>query len=149
MKKTILTGALGAAVLALAACNNAADDAAVTDDTPTAADTAATIAPPTTAAAADWPTGTRIVEENGVTYRVDPGGTRVALTDEGWRSVTDNGVRYRVNPEGTRIRIDDNGIDVTPDIPGVDVDVGTNKKGNLDVDVSTDGTDASNDRPGD
>ena len=49
---------------------------------------------------------------------------------------------------------DDKGLDIEgvasgPDIPGVDVDVGTNKKGNLDVDVSTDGTDASNDRPGD
>ena len=59
-----------------------------------------------------------------------------------------------VDPQGTRIRIDDEGLDLEgvasgPDIPGVDVDVGTNTKGNLDVDVSTDGTDASNDRPND
>jgi hypothetical protein len=73
----------------------------------------------------------------------------VVLTDNDWRIVTEDGVRYRVDPRGTRIRIDDNGIDLTPDIPGVDVDIGTNRKGNLDVDVSTDGTDASNDRPGD
>lgn len=68
--------------------------------------------------------------------------------------MTEDGVRYRVDPAGARIRIDDDGLELEglasgPDIPGVDVDVGTNRSGNLDVDVSTDGTDASNDRPGD
>ena len=103
---------------------------------------------------ADWPSGTRIVEDGGVTYRVDPAGTRVAIDDNSWRIVTDKDVRYRVDPAGTRVRIDDEGLDLSaaasgPDIPGVDVDVGTNDKGNLDVDVSTDGTDASNDREND
>ena len=152
MKRLILTGALGTALLALSACGSGTDDAAVDDTAATdAAATAATIAPPTTAS---WPTGTRIVQEGDVTYRVDPGGTRVVIDDDSWRIVTEDGVRYRVDPAGTRIRIDDKGLDIEgvasgPDIPGVDVDVGTNKKGNLDVDVSTNGTDASNDRPGD
>ena len=152
MKKLILSGALGAAALLVSACGaNDADTAA--DDTAAAAD-AATDTPAATTASSDWPSGTRIVEEGGVTYRVDPAGTRVAIDDNSWRIVTDNGTRYRVDPAGARIRIDDEGLDLSgaasgPDIPGVDVDVGTNNKGNLDVDVSTDGTDASNDREND
>jgi len=147
MNRMILTGALGAAALALSACGGTADDTTAEDTAAAdAAATAATIEPATTT---DWPAGTRIVQEGDVTYRIDPGGTRVVLADDDWRIVTEGGARYRVSPAGTRIRIDDNGIDVTPDIPGVDVDVGTNTKGNLDVDVSTDGTDASDDRPGD
>ena len=126
MKKLFLSSMLGASALALAACgdNDAASDEPVAVDTATADATVAG----TTSAAADWPAGTRIVEEGGVTYRVDPGGTRVRIDDEG---------------------IDLRGAASGPDIPGVDVDVGTNNKGNLDVDVSTDGTDASNDREND
>ena len=152
MKNLTLTGALGAAVLLLSACgDNDADTAA--DDTAVVVDDATSAATATTASA-DWPSGTRIVEDGGVTYRVDPAGTRVAIDDNSWRIVTDKDVRYRVDPAGTRVRIDDEGLDLSgaasgPDIPGVDVDVGTNDKGNLDVDVSTDGTDASNDREND
>ena len=152
MKKLILSGALGAAVLLVSACgDNDADTA--TDDTAVVAEDTATDAAATTASS-NWPSGTRIVEEGGVTYRVDPAGTRVAIDDNSWRIVTDKDTRYRVDPAGTRIRIDDEGLDLSgaasgPDIPGVDVDVGTNNKGNLDVDVSTDGTDASNDREND
>ena len=152
MKKLFLSSMLGATALALAACgdNDAASDEPVAVDTATADATVAG----TTSAAADWPAGTRIVEEGGVTYRVDPAGARVAIDDGSWRIVTEDEVRYRVDPGGTRVRIDDEGIDLRgaasgPDIPGVDVDVGTNNKGNLDVDVSTDGTDASNDREND
>ena len=151
MKTPILTSALGTAVLLLAACGDTGADTAepAATDTALAADTG-----PATTAAADWPSGTRIVEEGGVTYRVEPGGTRVAIDDDSWRIVTEGGTRYRVDTAGTRIRIDDDGLDLSgaasgPDIPGVDVDVGTNNKGNLDVDVSTDGSDASNDREND
>jgi hypothetical protein len=144
MRKLIVTGALGAAVLALSACGGDADTA----------DTTLTEAPTPTATvttAATWPTGTRIVQEGDVVYRVDPAGTRVAIDDGSWRIVTEGDTRYRVDPAGTRVRIDDKGLDLEgaasgPDIPGVDVDIGTNTKGNLDVDVSTDGSDASNDQ---
>ena len=152
MNKLLLTGALGAAVLLVSACGDNDADTAADDTTVVAEDTATGAA--ATAPSADWPSGTRIVEEGGVTYRVDPAGTRVAIDDNSWRIVTEKDVRYRVAPEGTRVRIDDEGLDIEgvasgPDIPGVDVDVGTNNKGNLDVDVSTDGTDASNDREND
>lgn len=146
MKNLILTGALGTAVLMLSACgDNEAEP--VAEDT-TALDTATA---PVTTAETDWPAGTRIVEEGEVVYRVDPDGTRVAIDDGSWRIVTEGDRRYRVDPAGTRIEIDDEGADLEgvasgPDIPGVDVDVGTNTQGNLDVDVSTDGTDASDDQ---
>jgi hypothetical protein len=147
MKNLIVTGALGAAVLALSACGGSTD----TDET-VAVDTATPTATATvTTAAVDWPTGTRIVQEGDTVYRIDPNGTRVAVDDGSWRIVTDNGTRYRVDPAGTRVRIDDKGLDLEglasgPDIPGVDVDIGKNTKGNLDIDVSTDGSDASNDQ---
>ena len=146
MKKLILATAMGASVMLLSACgDNDADDTAVVEDTAPAdsmaADTAATTA------SADWPKGTRIVEESGKTYRIDPSGTRVAIEDGSWRVVTEDGVRYRVDAAGTRHRIDDDGLDIDlPAVEGVDVDLGTNKKGNLDLDVSTNGTDASTDR---
>lgn len=146
MQKLIVTGALGAAVLALSACGSNADtdDTAVVTETPTATATVTT-------AAADWPAGTRIVQEGDTVYRIDPAGTRVAIDDGSWRIVTEGDTRYRVDPAGTRVRIDDRGVDLEgaasgPDIPGVDVDIGRNAKGNLDVDVSTDGSDASNDQ---
>jgi hypothetical protein len=157
MNKLILSGAIGAAALLVSACGNNDTQPAAEDTTAAAADAAtaaATIAPTAATAASDWPSGTRIVEQGGVTYRVDPAGTRVAIDDNSWHIVTDKGARYRVDPTGNRIRIDDEGLDLHgaasgPDIPGVDVDVGTNNKGHLDVDVSTNGTDASNDREND
>lgn len=145
MKKLIVTGVLGAAVVALSACGNNTDaDETAVIETPAPTATVTT-------AAADWPAGTRIEQDGNVVYRVDPNGTRVALDDGSWRIVTEGGNRYRVDPAGTRVRIDDKGLDLEgaasgPDIPGVDVDIGTNTKGNLDVDVSTDGSDASNDQ---
>jgi hypothetical protein len=143
MKKLILASALGAATLALAACGDGAD----TDE---AADTAAVeTAPVETAdtAATEWPAGTRIVDEGGTTYRVNADGTRVAISDGSWRIVSEGDTRYRVGTDGVRYEINDEGedLDGAPDGgPGdVDVDLGTNASGNLDLDVSTDGTDAS------
>lgn len=149
MNKLILAGALGPVALLLSACgdNDAATDATAEDTA--AADTAAT-ADTATVAAADWPAGTRIVEEQGVTYRVSPDDTRVAIEDGSFRVVTVDGVRYRVDASGTGHRIDDDGLDLDlPAVEGIDIDLGTNQKGNLDLDVSTDGTDASTDRGGD
>ena len=147
MKKLILTSALSAFALLVSACGDSADDTDAVDDAG-AVDTADTAA---TTASADWPAGTRIVEEGGVTYRVDPAGARVAIDDGSWSIVTEDDRRYRVDPGGTRVEIDDDGADLEgaasgPDIPGVDVDVGRNTQGNLDVDVSTDGSDASDDQ---
>ena len=148
MKKLILTSAIGALALALSACGDndadtdaSADDTAAVDTADTSADAAAT------ASAGDWPKGTAIVEEGGTTYRVDPGGSRVAITDDSFRVVTKDGVRYRVDASGTGHKIDDDGVDLDlPAVPGIDVDLGTNKNGNLALDISTNGTDASNDR---
>ena len=62
-----------------------------------------------TASSSSWPQGSRIVEENGVTYRVDSSGTRVQLGPNDSRIVVTDGVRYRVDPDGARIRIDTRG----------------------------------------
>lgn len=85
-----------------------------------------------TSAATAWSREARIVEENGVTYRINADGTRVRLGENESRIVVENGVRYRVDPDGTRVRINREGLNI--DLP--DVDVGINKKGNLDVDVN-------------
>ena len=146
MKKLILTAALGPVALLLSACGDNDAATAEEDTTVVETDTADTA---TTTAAADpnWPSGTRIVEEGGVTYRVNADDTRVAIEDGSYRVVVEDGVRYRVDAGGVRHRIDDDGLDIDlPAVEGVDVDLGTNQRGNLDLDVSTDGTDASNDR---
>lgn len=157
MKKLILSAAISALALTVAACgDNDADDAADTTvvdtaDTATTADAGGAGAAGGMAAEdPNWPRGTRIVEEDGKTYRVAADNTRTEITDGSWRVVTEGGERFRVDAAGTRHRIDDDGLDVDlPAVEGVDVDLGTNKKGNLDLDVSTDGDDASNDRGGD
>ena len=159
MKKLVLTAALGAACLGLTACGDTGNESAngantAGGDNGTAAGdggdaTGGNGSASGQAAGGDWPAGTRIVQEGGVTYRVNADGTRVQLTDNDARIVVENGVRYRVNREGTRVRIDERGIDVDldgPDIRGVDVDVGTNRKGNLDIDVNTNGQDATPNR---
>ena len=149
MKKLILTAALGTTALLLSACGDNDADTAETDTTVVETGTAEP-APATAAADPNWPAGTRIVEEDGVTYRVNPDDTRVEIEDGAYRVVVADGVRYRVDAAGTRHRIDDEGLDIDlPAVEGVDVDLGTNRSGNLDLDVSTDGTDASNDRGGD
>ena len=141
MKKLILTGALGSVALLLSGCgDNDADTAAEDTAVVEAEDT-------TTTAAADWPAGARIVQEGDVTYRIDPDDTRVAISDGSWRVVTVDGERYRVDGSGRGHRIDDDGLDLDlPAVEGLDIDFGTNQSGNLDLDVSTDGSDASNDR---
>ena len=150
MKKLLFTAALAPVAVLLSACG---DNAAETEEVDTAVvetDTADTADTTTAAADPNWPAGTRIVEEGGVTYRVNPDDTRVAIEDGSYRVVVENGVRYRVDAGGVRHRIDDDGLDIDlPAVEGVDIDLGTNQSGNLDLDVSTDGTDASNDRGGD
>jgi len=59
-----------------------------------------------------WTEGSRIVVEDGVTYRIDRAGARVRLEPGDSRIVVEKGVRYRVDPGGTRVRIDDRGAAV-------------------------------------
>lgn len=82
----------------------------------------------TAAAGGSWPAGSRIVVENGITYRIDPGGARVALGPNDSRIVIEDGVRYRIDPGGTRVRIDDTGAAVSVGPGGLDatVTVGNN-----------------------
>lgn len=67
------------------------------------------------AAAGSWPEGARIVEENGVTYRIDSGGTRVRLEPGSSYIVVEDGVRYRVDPGGARVRIGTDGAVIVGD----------------------------------
>ena len=150
MKKLLLTAALAPVGLLLSACGDNDADAPEADTAVVETDTADTAGTATAAADPNWPAGTRIVEEDGVTYRVNADDTRVEIGDGSYRIVTEGGERFRVDASGTRHRIDDDGLDIDlPAVEGVDVDLGTNQSGNLDLDISTDGTDASNDRGGD
>ena len=150
MKKLVLTAALSAACLGLAACgereadtaNNMtaaegeASDSAAGGDTAGAAGAGAAAG---ASAGGAFPKDARIVEEGGVTYRVDADGTRVRLGDTDSRIVVENGTRFRVDPDGSRVRIGNDGVGIdidTPDVDLPDVDVGVNRKGNLDVDVT-------------
>ncbi len=144
MNKLVFTAALGAACLSVAACgereagnaadNMAGENAAMADD----ADGNAMASGSDDDGMAAFPKGSRIIEEDGVTYRVDASGTRVKLGSNESRIVVENGVRYRVDPNGSRVKIDREGVSLdidAPDIDVPDVDVGVNEKGNLDVDV--------------
>jgi hypothetical protein len=89
-----------------------------------------------TAAAGSWPEGSRIVVEDGVTYRIEPGGARIALGPGDSRIVIEDGVRYRVDPGGARVRIDDTGAVVSVGPDGVDATVPVGD--NTSVTVNTD-----------
>ena len=133
MKKIVVTVALGAACLAHGACSQSDTNTADANVTAAGEAEGAGNATATTSASAAFPKGARIVEENGVTYRINPDGTRVALGATDSRIVVENGTRYRVDPDGTRVRIDERGLNI--DLP--DVDVGINEKGHPDIDVNT------------
>lgn len=85
-------------------------------------------------AAGNWPEGARIVEENGVYYRIDPGGVRVRIEEGGPTIVVENGVRYRVDPGGARVRIDEQGAEISVGPDGVDATVNA---GDTAVSVNT------------
>ena len=77
------------------------------------ADTADLSAPP--AASGSFPQGSRVVEEDGVTFRIDPDGTRVRLGTGDSRIVVEDDIRYRVDPDGTRVRIGPDGAQIEVD----------------------------------
>jgi hypothetical protein len=156
MKRFALSAALSASCLALAACgggetntadaNNmsaeteAAGSEMASDNMAGSGGTASGMGTNTSGSASAYPKGARMVEENGVTYRVNADGTRVRLGENEGRIVTENGVRYRTDSGGNRVRIDERGIDIDLDTPNVklpDVDAGINNKGNLDIDVKS------------
>lgn len=120
MRSILLASAL-ASSLALGACNynqgdyNEAEANYSAEDK--AYDEAAGGAGYDATAASSWPEGARIVEEDGVFYRIDTGGTRVRLEPGDARIVVEDDVRFRVDPDGTRVRIDDEGVAVRVD-PG-------------------------------
>lgn len=140
MKKFALSAMLGATCLAIAGCSPA-DVTENTEGNAAAEATGDNASASASGAGAAFPKGARIVEENGVTYRIDADGTRVALTAADSRIVVEGDKRFRVDPDGTRVRIDDDGGAIDIDLP--DVDVGINDKGNPDIDVKdkSDGND--------
>ena len=136
MKRIAIIAAVGASCIAIAACSPA--DVTENTESNAAAEAEGAGTEGTSAAAGTaFPKGARIVEENGVTYRIDADGTRVALTDTDSRIVVEGGNRFRVDPDGTRVRIDVDGLSIDIDAP--DVDVGINDKGNPDIDVKDKG----------
>ena len=135
MRKAVFIALAGVASWGLAACGERAADYNAAANAGAAGEPSAQQGSAT--ASATYPKGARIVDENGVIFRIDPDGTRVQLGPNDSRIVVENGVRYRVDPSGTRVRIDDQGLDVDVDLP--DVDVGINEKGNPDIDVRPDG----------
>ena len=74
-------------------------------------------------ASGSWPEGARIVEEDGVYYRIDTGGTRIRLDPGDSTIIVEDGVRYRLDPGGTRIRISEEGAVVSVGPDGVETSV--------------------------
>lgn len=130
MKPIYLATASVGLGLSLAACDYNRNEAAYNNDSAAYAENAADYPEGATGAnyatsAGAWPQGTRIVVEDGVTYRIGPDGVRVALGPNDSRIVIEEGVRYRVDPDGTRVRIDEQGVVIDVDSGGVSATVNT------------------------
>lgn len=112
MRGLAFTAICSALALGVTACGDADDETA---NSAAVTNTAGTEVAPGNSASAGastasaWPEGSRIVEEGGVTYRVDSAGARVRLEPSDSRIVVADGVRYRVDPDGARVRIDQRG----------------------------------------
>lgn len=137
--KLAISAAAGALTIALAGCYD--NDQEYADNGYNAADNTAYAANEsgngyaTAAPAGSWPEGARIVVDNGVTYRIDPDGARVALGPADARIEVIDGVRYRIDPGGTRVRIDEQGAVIRVDGDGVDATVPVGE--NTAVEVNT------------
>jgi hypothetical protein len=116
MKGTLIAAACAAGALGLTACNYNKDEYNEAANAEAYSDNASGAGYEQTAQSG-WPEGARIIEEGGVTYRVDPGGTRVVLAPGDSHIVVEDDVRFRVDPDGTRVRIDPQGavVSVGPD----------------------------------
>jgi hypothetical protein len=127
MKTLCLTTA--ALSLGLAACGDySANEAAYNNETAAYAEGEGNYAAGAdygSTATGSWPAGSRIVVENGVTYRIGPDDVRVALGPDDSQILIENGVRYRVDPGGTRVRIDERGTEIRVEADGVDATVNT------------------------
>ena len=130
MKRFVLIAALGVASFGLAGCGDRetadSNGAGNVIGAEGGAGTVTEGSPVTTSATGTaFPKGARIIEEGGVTYRVDADGTRVRLGDNESRIVLENGTRFRVDPDGSRVRISEQGLEVDLD-DDVNVRVGDN-----------------------
>ena len=113
MKTFALTATLGTTCLGLAACEVNKYDNAADNNAAAGKEVTSTTVPGTTSTTNVFVPGTRIVEEGGVTFRIDPDGTRVRLGPSDARILVEDGVRYRVDPGGGRVRIDDRGAELS------------------------------------
>ncbi|HXH53870.1 MAG TPA: hypothetical protein VNH53_10670 [Sphingomicrobium sp.] len=143
MRTFALIGALGAVSFGLAACEQRTADNNMAADN-LAAEGAGNGVDAGTAGAAtaggEWTPGTRIVVEEGVTYRINPDGVRVRLGPADSRIEVVNGTRYRVDPGGTRVRIDEQGMaigTVETDAIDANLNAGVNVGGDTSVGVTT------------
>ena len=139
MSKLALTASVAAAALTLAGCGEAYDgeneayaNEAYEGDNATAYAEGGTAG----GTATSWPEGSRIVVEEGVTYRIDPGGVRVRLGPNDSRIVVEDGVRFRVDPDGARIRIDEEGAVIRATDEGVRTDVRVGDDPSIEVNTS-------------
>jgi len=143
MRRFALACAIGAVSLGLAACEQRSADNGMTMDNGAQGagmnvDAAGTAG--TATAEGDWAPGTRIVVEEGVTYRINPDGARVRLGPNDSRIEVVNGTRYRVDPGGTRVRIDEQGAamgTVETDAVGANLNAGMNVGADTSVGVTT------------
>jgi hypothetical protein len=135
-----MIAAAGATSLALGACGDRYGDEAAYNDQgnaaydATAEGTAGQEGDVYAGTATTLPEGSRVVVEEGVRYRVDPGGARIRITDEVPIIYVEDGVRYRVDPGGTRVRVGPDGVElevrdeprgarVRTDEPGLEVEL--------------------------
>lgn len=128
MRILLITTAL-ASGLGLAACERQETvETNVALDAENTTETAGATAVPST-----WPEGARIIEEEGVFYRVDTTGTRIRLVPGDSTILVEDGVRFRVDPDGTRVRIDDEGVAVRVNADGVATTVPVNEDTSVSV----------------
>jgi hypothetical protein len=134
MNRLALASACAVAAIGLAGCSD--NEAAVEENAATAESAPAEPATGTeTAAVTTFPQGSRIVEEDGVTFRIDADGTRVRLGPTDSRILVEDKVRYRVDPDGARIRIGKDGAALAVD--GGDVEASVDADGpTLEVDTN-------------
>lgn len=130
MRTITIIAPLAAACLGLSACGETETSGASSGDTSRAVENAGDAFEGPKSPYAAFPSGARIVQEDDVTYRVDPDGTRVRLGDADSRIVVEDGTRYRVDPDGSRVRIDHAGDAL--DDGTRETDGGINRTGNAD-----------------